>query len=94
GNGKEAVQRLENSRFDFILCDWEMPEMSGSELLQWIRNNPATKAMYFIMVTARNERDYVLEAIKLGVNDYVVKPPTGEVLLQRIKAALQRVERK
>lgn len=91
GNGKEAMHKLEKSRFDFILCDWEMPEMSGSELLEWIRNNPSTKKMHFIMVTARSEKEFVVEAIKLGVNDYVVKPPTGEVLIQRVKAALQKI---
>lgn len=89
-NGKEAQKKMENSRFDLILCDWEMPEFSGSQLLQWIRENPETKAMPFIMVTAKREKEAVLEAIKLGVTDYVVKPLTVDVLCQKISTTLKK----
>ncbi len=93
GNGKEARQKLENSHFDLILCDWEMPEMNGSELLQWIRGNPATGKLPFIMVTAKRERESILEAIKLGVTDYIVKPLTADVLCRKITIVLRRIGR-
>lgn len=93
-NGKEAQHKLENARYDFILCDWEMPEMSGSALLEWIRDNPTTKTTPFIMVTARREKEAILEAIKLGVSDYIVKPLTPEVLYQKIKTIIRKLEQK
>lgn len=89
-NGSKARQLLERGSFDLILCDWEMPEMSGLELLQWFREQPDQKKTPFIMVTSRGDRENVVQAIQAGVSDYVGKPFTNEQLISKVKKALQR----
>lgn len=89
-NGSKARQVLERGRFDLILCDWEMPEMSGLELLEWFREQPGQKKTPFIMVTSRGDRENVVQAIQAGVSDYVGKPFTNEQLISKISKALQR----
>lgn len=89
-NGKEAQALLSQQRFDLILCDWEMPQMSGLELLQWTRAQPAYQSTPFVMVTSRGEREYVLKAIQAGVNDYLGKPFTNDQLVAKIQKLLQR----
>ena len=70
-NGEEARTLLSSETFDIILCDWEMPKMSGLEVLEWTRAQPQYKSVPFVMVTSRGEREYVLKAIHAGVNDYL-----------------------
>ena len=62
-NGRKAQQMLARERFDLILCDWEMPEMSGTELLTRCRTQDALKAVPFIMVTSRGDKENVVQAI-------------------------------
>lgn len=62
---------LKTQRFDLILCDWEMPEMSGEEFLRWLRAHPQHKDTPFIMVSSRGERDFVVKAVQAGVSDYL-----------------------
>jgi CheY-like chemotaxis protein len=93
-NGKEAQQKLEAARFDVVLCDWEMPEMSGSDLLKWVRSTPAFKDIPFIMVTAKREKESILDAINAGVTDYIVKPLNAEVLCQKLTAVLRKLDQK
>jgi len=69
-NGKEAQSKLETESFDLIICDWEMPALKGIELLQWVRNHPTLGSTPFIMLTARNDKESVLQAIKEGANAY------------------------
>lgn len=89
-NGNKARQLLGRASFDLILCDWEMPELSGLELLQWFRAQPGQEKTPFIMVTSRGDRDNVVEAIKAGVSDYVGKPFSNEQLITKVRKALQR----
>ena len=89
-NGHKARQLLERSSFDLILCDWEMPELSGLELLQWFRAQPNQQKTPFIMVTSRGDRDNVVQAIQAGVSDYVGKPFSNEQLISKVSKALQR----
>lgn len=63
---------------DLILCDWEMPEMSGLELLQWMRQQPQYEKIPFIMITSRGDKDHVIEAVKEGVSEYLGKPFSPE----------------
>jgi CheY-like chemotaxis protein len=79
-HGKQAQSRLQGQTYDLVLCDWEMPEMSGDELLSWMRGNEATSTVPFIMVTSRGDRDHVVKAIELGVSNYLAKPFTTEKL--------------
>ena len=89
-NGLKAKQILSNQRFDLILCDWEMPEMSGLELLEWFRQQPQFKTVPFIMVTSRGDKENVVQAIQAGVTDYVGKPFTQEQLTSKVTKALTR----
>ena len=86
-NGRKAQQLLERQTFDLVLCDWEMPEMSGLELLVWLRGQQHA-AMPFIMVTSRGDKENVIQAIQAGVSDYVGKPFTSEQLVTKVKKAL------
>lgn len=87
-NGEEAQALMADQSFDLILCDWEMPKMSGLELLQWTRSQEAYKETPYVMVTSRGEREYVLKAIQAGVNDYLGKPFTSEQLVQKMNKLL------
>lgn len=89
-NGRKAQQVLSRQGFDLILCDWEMPEMSGLELLQWFRGQPGSEKTPFIMVTSRGDKENVIEAIQSGVSDYIGKPFTNDQLSAKVKKALHR----
>ncbi|MGO9379678.1 MAG: response regulator [Dissulfurispiraceae bacterium] len=84
-SGESAMKELQNRRYDLILCDWNMPGIKGTELLQWVREQNDLKAIPFIMLTAHNEKDIVMEAMKLGVNDYITKPITIEILTKKLR---------
>ncbi|GGJ94338.1 response regulator [Pseudomonas matsuisoli] len=90
-NGRKAQQMLTRQSFDLILCDWEMPEMSGIELLQWCRAQDSLKATPIIMVTSRGDKENVVQAIQAGISDYVGKPFTNEQLITKVKKALHKV---
>lgn len=89
-NGVQARQALQQRHYDLILCDWEMPEMSGLEVLRWTRAQESYQNTPFLMVTSRGEREYVLKAIQAGVNDYLGKPFTREQLVQKMVKALTK----
>ncbi|KJZ36542.1 MULTISPECIES: response regulator [Pseudomonas] len=90
-NGKKAQAMLAREAFDLVLCDWEMPEMSGLELLTWCREQDNLKTMPFVMVTSRGDKENVVQAIQAGVSGYVSKPFTNEQLLTKVKQALNKV---
>ncbi|APC16845.1 two-component system response regulator [Pseudomonas frederiksbergensis] len=90
-NGKKAQAMLAKEAFDLVLCDWEMPEMSGLELLTWCREQDNLKSMPFVMVTSRGDKENVVQAIQAGVSGYVSKPFTNEQLLTKVKQALNKV---
>jgi len=92
-HGQDAVTLMEKNQYELLLCDWEMPEMSGLEVLQWVRAQELHKATPFVMVTSRGERDFVLKAIQSGVNDYLGKPFNSEQLIQKIVKQLARTNK-
>ncbi|GAB3486908.1 response regulator [Marinomonas epiphytica] len=91
-NGRKAQQLLSKSKFDMVLCDWEMPEMTGVELLKWCREQPQYQkdAMPFLMITSRGDKDHVVEAVKSGVTDYLGKPFSSEQLVNKVMSAAQK----
>ena len=89
-NGRKAQQLLTRQTVDLILCDWEMPEMSGLELLTWARAQDNLKTTPFIMVTSRGDKENVVQAIQAGVSDYIGKPFSNEQLVTKVKKALSR----
>ena len=90
GNGKEALDKLKenNNDFTFILCDINMPEMNGMETLKAIRSNPDTAKLPVIMCTSVAEKGQVMEAIKAGATNYLVKPFQPEELQNKINTVL------
>jgi CheY-like chemotaxis protein len=90
-NGRKAQAMLVKEAFDLVLCDWEMPEMSGLELLTWCREQDNLKTMPFVMVTSRGDKENVVQAIQAGVSGYVSKPFTNEQLITKVKQALHKV---
>jgi CheY-like chemotaxis protein len=87
-NGAEALRILQSQRVDMVLSDWNMPAMSGLELLKNVRAHPKLAATPFLMVTAEAGRDRVAEAIAHGVSDLLVKPYTAQRLSARVERAL------
>jgi len=89
-DGRRAQTMLGKQRFDLILCDWEMPGLTGLELLTWFRADPSHQGVPFIMVTSRGDKENVVQAIQAGVSDYMGKPFSNEQLAAKVKKALQR----
>ncbi|AYC34895.1 response regulator [Pseudomonas cavernae] len=89
-NGRKAQQLLGRQAFDLILCDWEMPEMSGLELLAWCRQQDSLQTTPFFMVTSRGDKDNVVQAIQAGVSVYIGKPFSNDQLITKVKKALSR----
>ena len=90
-DGATALPMLQNGNFDFIVTDWNMPGMSGIELLKACRNDDRLKDIPILMVTAEAKRDQIIEAAQAGVNGYVVKPFTAAVLKEKIDKIFERV---
>lgn len=88
-DGLEAQKVLQKEHVDAVLCDWEMPGMNGIDLLQWVRNTPALKTLPFIMVTGTTEKESIVQCIKAGVTDYIVKPLTPETLCHKISKVIK-----
>lgn len=92
GNGKEGLDRLKENNYDFtfVLCDINMPEMNGMETLKAIRSIPESGKLPVIMCTSVAEKNQVMEAIKAGATNYLVKPFQPEDLKNKISAVLNK----
>ena len=84
-DGTTALELLKKQKVDLIISDWNMPKMNGLELLKSVRSDDNLKDIRFIMVTAEAQKENVIEAIKHGVNQYVVKPFTPETLKEKLE---------
>jgi len=83
-DGDVALEKLKNGDYDFVITDWNMPNMTGLDLLKAIRSDVRLKDMPVLLITAEAEKENVVLAAQAGVNDYIVKPFTGDVLQQKI----------
>jgi two-component system chemotaxis response regulator CheY len=83
-NGKAALKVLKKENIDLILCDWNMPEMPGIDLLKTLKSEDELKDIPFVMVTAEAQKDNIIEAVKAGVNSYIVKPFTAETVSEKL----------
>lgn len=84
-DGTSALEALQKSRFDLVISDWNMPKMTGIELLKQIRSNGDLKDIPVLMVTAEAQKQNVIEAVKAGVSNYVVKPFTAEAITEKLE---------
>lgn len=89
-NGREAVDCLAAKPADVVITDWNMPEMSGVDLVKAIRALPATKSIPVLMVTTNAAKEDILYALEAGVNDYMVKPFTPDTLREKIQGVIGR----
>ena len=83
-DGTTALDVLKDNKVDLIVSDWNMPKMSGLDLLKNVRSNESTKDTPFLMVTASSQKDDVLEAIQAGVSNYIVKPFTADTVKEKL----------
>ena len=90
GNGREGLDRLANAEVDVVITDWNMPEMSGIEFIRNIRASDKLKNLPVLMVTTNAAKDDIVEALRAGVNNYVVKPFTPETIKEKIEAILAK----
>lgn len=84
-DGSTALKELKKEKYDLILCDWNMPEMPGIDLINAIRADDELKGIPFVMITAEAQKDNIIGAVKAGVNSYVVKPFTAETIGEKLK---------
>lgn len=91
-DGVTALPMLQNGNIDFLVTDWNMPGMTGIDLLKAVRADDRLKDMPILMVTAEAKRDQIVEAAQAGVNGYVVKPFTAAVLKEKIEKIFERVD--
>lgn len=91
-NGREGLETLQREayNFDFVLLDVNMPEMSGLEVLAAVRADPNSKGVPIIMCTSVADKSQVMEAIKAGASNYVVKPFKPEELQKKVEAVLKK----
>lgn len=91
-DGTTAWPMLQTGDYDFLVTDWNMPGMSGIELLQKVRSDDRLKTLPVLMVTAEAKRDQIVAAAQAGVNGYVVKPFTAAALKEKIEKIFERVD--
>ncbi|MGA2985298.1 MAG: response regulator [Terriglobia bacterium] len=85
-NGREAMERLQaNGKFDLALVDWNMPEMNGFEFVRAVRAKQMYDGVLLMMVTTETEMENVVRALAAGANEYVMKPFTPEVILEKLR---------
>ncbi|MGD9125347.1 MAG: response regulator, partial [Desulfarculaceae bacterium] len=89
-DGADALEVLNNQRIDFIVCDWNMPNLNGLELLKKVRADESLRETPFLMVTAEVAEEVVAEAIEEGVDDYITKPFNASTLIKKIQGILAR----
>ncbi len=88
-NGREALDviAVEKNAVTLVLADWNMPEINGLELLKRLRQNPDLASLVVVMVTTETEMDQMVEALEAGANEYVMKPFTKEILVEKLQLA-------
>ena len=89
-DGSKAWPMIQTGKYDFIVSDWNMPEMTGIELLRNVRAHPDFSDMPFMLITAEQKRSQILDAAQAGVDGYIVKPFTAATLKEKIDKIAER----
>ncbi|NNM68500.1 MAG: chemotaxis protein CheY [Gallionella sp.] len=92
-DGVDALAKLRAAEFDFVVSDWNMPNMTGLELLKEIRKDAKLKHLPVLMVTAEAKKENIIEAAQAGANGYVVKPFTAGTLDEKLKKIFQNMQK-
>jgi two-component system chemotaxis response regulator CheY len=93
-DGAAALQRLRGDHFDFVVSDWNMPNMTGLQLLQAIRADATLKTLPVLMITAEARKENIIEAAQAGANGYIVKPFTAATLDEKLAKIFKNLEKK
>ena len=91
-DGAIALQKLRHSSFNFVVTDWNMPNMNGLELLKHIRADPALQHLPVLIVTAEAKKDNIILAAQAGANGYIVKPFTGATLGEKLTKIFDKLQ--
>ncbi len=91
-DGVNALQKLKTEQFDFVVSDWNMPNMSGLDLLKSIRADERLKSLPVLMVTAEAKKENIIAAAQAGASGYVVKPFTAATLDEKMKRIFQTMQ--
>ncbi|WP_431065066.1 chemotaxis response regulator CheY [Methylotuvimicrobium sp.] len=91
-DGKTALPRLKAGGIDFLVTDWNMPGMSGLDLLKAVRSDPDLATLPVLMVTAEAKREQIIMAAQAGVNGYIIKPFTAATLKEKIEKIFERID--
>ena len=90
-DGKDALAKMQIEKFNFVITDWNMPNMDGLAFVTTLRGDPETKTVPILMVTTRSVKDDIVSALKAGVNNYVVKPFTPDTIKEKINEVLANI---
>lgn len=90
-DGNTALPMLRRGGFHLLVTDWNMPGMTGLELLEGVRSDPELAALPVLMVTAEAKREQIIAAAQAGVNGYIVKPFTAVTLKEKIEKIFERI---
>lgn len=90
-DGTTALTALRSAPFDFVVTDWNMPGMTGIDLLRAIRADEKLKTLPVLMVTAEAKREQIIEAAQNGVNGYIIKPFTAQTLEEKLGKIFERL---
>jgi two-component system, chemotaxis family, chemotaxis protein CheY len=87
-DGKDGLEKLKKDSFDLIITEWNMPNMNGLELVQAVRSDDRMKTIPILMITTRKIKEDIINAVKAGVNGYIVKPFDAKTLNAKINEIL------
>lgn len=90
GDGRRAQTLISRQSFDLVISDWEMPHMSGEDLVRWIRNDSEHKELPFLMVSSLGDKSHIVKAVDAGVSDYLGKPFSPEDLMHKVTKLLRK----
>lgn len=90
-DGAIALQKLQGGGFDFVVSDWNMPNMDGLTLLQTIRATPNLKHLPVLMITAEAKKENIIAAAQAGASGYIVKPFTAAVLAEKLQKIFEKM---
>jgi len=90
-DGVDALNKLRNGEFDFVVSDWNMPNMTGIDLLRNVRADAKLKHLPVLMITAEAKRENIIEAAQAGASGYIVKPFTAATLDEKLKKIFQNM---
>ena len=91
-DGNTGLPKLQSGNFDFLVTDWNMPGMTGIDLLRAVRADPKLNTLPVLMVTAEAKKEQIVMAAQEGVNGYIVKPFTAQTLKEKIDKIFERIE--